>query len=179
MEAALGDQTLCVAGHVIVLEHRSADLLYIQKQECEPLMDAVLAHAEAIPCGLDHIPDRRRIQALAALTGPDAQRWLGLGCGLTPSFDDACVGAIAVCRAAGIPVPFRLTDFSATTDVSAHYLKLAYEGYFGEPVCTMIKALYGQGDLSTAISALLSVGATSGADMLRGMLCMVRQLKAG
>jgi len=118
------------------------------------------------------MPARLRQSALASLASPQARQWLGLGPGLTPSFDDACIGLMAVCRAAGKPAPFTLTDFSATTDVSARYLRLAREGYFCEPLCMLAEALFGRGkraDVRRGVRRLAAYGATSGKDILRGV----------
>ena len=76
---------------------------------------------------------------------------------------------MAVCRAMGQAAPFVLTCLEDTTDVSARYLLLAKEGYFGQPVVDVMDALYGRGSLARAIPDLLAVGATSGSDMLWGM----------
>lgn len=118
------------------------------------------------------------LQRLPPAIGRDAQRalqagqgrWLGLGPGLTPSFDDACVGAMALHRAAGKPQPFGLLDLSRTTDVSARYLALAMEGYFSQLVLDVTAALYDEKlDLPKSVDALSRLGKTSGRDLLLGI----------
>lgn len=120
--------------------------------------------------GLQRLPPAVRVDALAALRAGDGRRYLGLGPGLTPAFDDACVGAMAARRALGIAAPFRLAALERTTDVSARYLRLATEGYFGEPLCALVAALFGHGAITPALAGLTAVGATSGLDMLAGVL---------
>ena len=135
----------------------------------KPDWQAFLRATQAIPTGWDRLPPRLRAKAEKALENGNAQAFLGLGGGLTPSFDDACVGAMALCRALGKPVPFTLSDLTVTTDVSARYLRLAQEGYFGEPLHALMAALFGKSDLTESIRNLLNVGATSGSDMLFGV----------
>ncbi len=135
---------------------------------------AFLRESEGIGCGLDRLPVSTRRMADAALRTGNPQMCLGLGCGLTPAFDDACVGAMAVCAAAGRN-GFRITDLSATTDISARYLRLAAEGYFSQPVLDVLDALYGEKPVTAAIESLLHVGATSGADTLYGMRTQLAQ----
>lgn len=120
--------------------------------------------------GLTRLPGELREAAFGAIRLGDGRRYVGLGCGLTPAFDDACVGAMAVRRALGVQPPFLLSGLHRTTDVSARYLTLAQEGYFGEPLCDAVAALFGEKALEPAIAKLLAVGASSGADMLLGML---------
>ena len=137
-----------------------------------PAASAFHGAADGLEDGFCHMPPRAREAALAALTTPQAPQWLGLGPGLTPSFDDACVGLLAVCRAAGKPAPFQFTDFSATTDVSARYLRLAQEGYFCEPLCELAEALFSPGKsagVRQRVIRMAAYGATSGKDVLRGV----------
>ncbi len=132
-------------------------------------IEAFLRQTEDLRCGLDGIPRPRRERALKALCTADAPAYIGLGCGLTPSFDDACTGVLAVYRAAGLPAPFTIRDFSVTTDVSARYLRLAQEGYFGDVLIRLIDAVAENSDIPGRLRELLAVGATSGADIAMGM----------
>lgn len=124
--------------------------------------------------GLARLPSALREAALRALREGDGRRYLGLGAGLTPAFDDACVGAMAARRALGVAQPFLLGALDGTTDISARYLRLAAEGYFGEPLCTLIAALFGLAPMQPAIAGLMAVGATSGLDMLAGVLAVLQ-----
>jgi len=127
--------------------------------------------------GFGSFPPVLRPRIEAALTDGSAQRWLGLGAGLTPSFDDACVGVMALCRAVGHPTPFVLEDLSMTTEVSARYLRLGQEGYYGQPLGRLVATLF-YGGVEKAARELLAVGASSGADMLHGVAAALSYLKA-
>ena len=129
---------------------------------------AFLRESAGISCGLDSLPTPVRLQADAALVSGDLQSFLGLGCGLTPSFDDACVGVMAVCASTGADIS-SMTDLSVTTDISARYLHLASEGYFSQPVLDVIDAIFGAKPIAPALRSLLSVGSTSGSDTLYGI----------
>jgi hypothetical protein len=140
-------------------------------------MSALRRACAGLQDGFSRLPEAWRLAAFSAIRSGDG-RYLGLGGGLTPAFDDACIGAMAVRRALGVPSAFRLPDLSRTTDVSARYLALASEGHFGEPLCDAVAALCGHGDITAAIARLRAVGATSGADMLRGMLLAAEAAQA-
>ena len=127
----------------------------------------------AVPCGLDGVSAYGR--AASALLADGMWDHLGLGKGLTPSYDDMCVGAMAVCRAAGQAHPPLPDDLGMTTDVSARYLRLAAEGFFSQPVKQAVACLWDENSAS-ALDALLAVGATSGADMLRGMVLAIERI---
>lgn len=167
MPVQLKDDCLSVDGRLIPFLRR----------ECEPLgaygvypeVDAFLTATDTLASGFDMLPaDIRRSADMALLTN-DATRYIGLGCGLTPCFDDACVGVMAVCRAMGRYAPFTISDYSVTTDVSARYLRLAAEGYFSGPVTALIGALFEGGNIAPRLEDLLEVGATSGSDIVYGM----------
>ncbi|MEV4397386.1 DUF2877 domain-containing protein [Nonomuraea sp. NPDC049607] len=142
--------------------------------------------------------DGRAESLLEALTGrphdvPGAvARLVGFGPGLTPSGDDLLVGALAVlsrtARSAGGPAPARAFRTLAdgvrrhahrTTDVAAHYLRLAAEGHYSEPILDLVDALVTGAD-RTAVpartQAALRVGASSGADGVAGVLLGLRVL---
>lgn len=142
-----------------------------------PRTDIFLAATAAIASGFDRMPPALCTHAEQVLCTTDAPHLIGLGMGLTPSFDDACVGVLAVHWALGCPAPFVIDDFDATTDVSARYLRLAQEGYFSEPLMLLMNALFGCGSLENSLQGLLSVGATSGADMIHGIVVALQQAK--
>lgn len=122
---------------------------------------------------------RAAVAGLAAMP-PDVPAVLasvGLGVGLTPSGDDALVGALCVLSAFGarpaLPVSVLLGDPSGgarTTDVSASYLRLAADGVFSPSLVAVVAAL-GEGPtaLHDAVADELRFGATSGADALVGI----------
>lgn len=143
---------------------------FLFQQNGFPAAAAFLQATSELKSGFNSMPKHIRRQAEDMLLKQNAQHWIGLGPGLTPSFDDACIGVMAIYRAAGIPPPFLLRDYSATTDISARYLQLSSEGYFGELILNVIYAIYrSPGLLSDSLSALIDLGATSGKDILHGM----------
>jgi hypothetical protein len=111
-------------------------------------------------------------------------RLVGWGEGLTPAGDDVLVGLRA---ALGAQVGGRadradfLLALSAammaqahrTTPIAAHFLRLAARGHFNADVARLVDALLGargRVDLPDALYAALGSGATSGADMVTGMI---------
>jgi hypothetical protein len=115
---------------------------------------------------------------------PHVERLVGWGEGLTPAGDDVLVGWCAALYAlAGDAVDRRrfLRDFSVaivartrrTTPIAAHYLRLAAQGHFNADVTRSRDALLCAHDLACVAGALdgaLGVGATSGADMVTGLI---------
>lgn len=148
----------------------------ITRHSGEPEVQTFLNMISELETGLDFIPYDRKKKAEESLCTENWGRFIGLGCGLTPSYDDACVGMLAIYRASGMEVPVCPVDLLRTTDVSARYLRLAMEGYFGQVVCDVIEALYGRRDMKTSVANIQKVGATSGKDMLRGMAVACKKL---
>jgi len=131
----------------------------------------------------------------------EIDRLVGKGEGLTPAGDDAIVGFLAAIgalagsdaeqvgfvRALSAAVAARA---ARTTDISAHYLRLAAGGHFNADVTRLVHALMGgesrdgaalpaigataDSPLHLALEAALNVGATSGADMVAGMIAGFR-----
>ncbi|HEU5297381.1 MAG TPA: DUF2877 domain-containing protein [Burkholderiaceae bacterium] len=128
------------------------------------------------------------IAACCALDGPlaaqHAARLIGWGEGLTPAGDDYLVGlcagldamlnddpARATCRAAITEV--LLGSLPRTTAISAHWLRLAAQGDYGERLLDARDALLSdapRAEVDAALRAACAVGATSGADTLAGLL---------
>ena len=112
------------------------------------------------------------------------ERMVGWGEGLTPAGDDVLVGWCAALDARASDHDNRmrfLREFSAaivararrTTPIAAHYLRLAAQGHFNADVARLRDALLCEHDLACVKHALadaLGVGATSGADMVTGMI---------
>ena len=147
-------------------------------RESFPSVSALEALTADLSCGFDRFPSALRNRADAALLEGRWQEFLGLGGGLTPSFDDACVGMAAVYTAVGCPIP-PLSDLAVTTDVSARYLQLAQEAYFGQPLLDLIQALWqDESALPEAVHHLEAVGATSGRDMLYGVRLALRKFRS-
>ncbi len=140
------------------------------------LVNDFLTLTEDLACGLDRLPEDYRKKVIASLHDGDLSRYIGLGSGLTPSYDDACVGYMAVSCALGLQSRLVLDEKTDTTDVSLRYLKLAQKGYFGEPICKVINSLVGDGDLASSLEMLKRVGATSGLDMIFGIRLAIKTL---
>lgn len=141
----------------------------LNRQEGQPCLKELAACTARLHSGFDRLPASLRRRAEQALLEGRWQSFLGLGCGLTPSFDDACVGMAAVYTAMGRTLPL-LEDLSVTTDVSARYLRLAQKGYFGQPLLSLIHALWNNAaGIPAAVRDLEHVGAMSGSDMLYGI----------
>ena len=117
---------------------------------------------------------------------PDAVRRVsgvvGLGAGLTPSADDALVGALCVLwaddRVPSTGLRSRLTGWldaegaAATTDVSMSYLRLAIDGAFSSPISHVVERLATttpRASLDEAVHALSALGAGSGMDTAVGI----------
>ncbi|TQS74901.1 DUF2877 domain-containing protein [Ornithinibacillus gellani] len=105
--------------------------------------------------------------------------FLGRGKGLTPSGDDYIVGILAVhaatsiCSEAFIHAIQVLLDERITTDVSREYLFYALQGAFSSTVVHVIHELTKKNtknNLQARLEALLSVGHSSGADTVFGIL---------
>lgn len=131
-------------------------------------------------------PDCRRLAAAiaagdGAATAASTRALVGSGPGLTPSGDDALVGVLAVLHRTGpgavaaslrvILVTSMLPLLGRTTAISAHYLRLAMGGHFGEHLTNLVDGLEPDGKVSPELVARVrSNGATSGADALVGVV---------
>jgi hypothetical protein len=115
---------------------------------------------------------------------PELVRLAGWGEGLTPAGDDFLVGIAAALQA---PLPGRAARqhvlaalgpalracSERTTPIAAHYLRLAGDGHFDAPLLALRDALLAWRDaaaVDAALERLLDIGASSGADMLGGLL---------
>ncbi len=179
MHASWRNNTLSIGGLCIKCNMDngfSGKISDISDKLIPSVIDSFISSTAHIFCGLDKLPSDYKKKVTDALCSGELSRYIGLGAGLTPSFDDACVGYMGICRAFGVkimPIKFEDTD---TTDISLRYLKLAQQGYFGEPICNIISSFTGEGDLRSSIEALMAVGATSGCDMLYGMKLAIKTL---
>jgi hypothetical protein len=169
-----------------------------------PLSELGLALRQHWPALVDrldvvrHTAERRCadvVTALAPFVDPDRYssgwvcRLVGLGPGLTPSGDDVLVGAMLAEQLAGSAfgpgmargLPTRVLDAANRTgDVSAHLLRLAAHGHFSAPLLGLAAALvHPARDLQAALQAVLSVGASSGADASYGLAAALADLLAG
>jgi len=115
---------------------------------------------------------------------------IGYGAGLTPDGDDYLLGYLAALWPwRGDPVVgahrFAVAraverNLGRTTDLSGHFLRLAVQGHFSEPIEGLLRAFAGhvaEVAVRPLADALLRFGATSGADILAGMLHGIRALQ--
>lgn len=108
---------------------------------------------------------------------------LGFGPGLTPAGDDVLAAAMVALRAAEDPAATILAGlvaaarpFERTTALSAGLLRLAATGLAINPLRRFIEALgTPDADFSTAGTALLDVGHTSGPAMYLGAVTALRE----
>ena len=131
-------------------------------------------------------------EACAALdTARAAQavaRLIGWGEGLTPSGDDFVIGVCAGfdglldddARRTALRRALSATigaSLSRTTRISAHHLQLAAHGHYSEPLLDVRDALLSVDPshaLEDALRRACALGATSGADMVAGLLAALR-----
>ena len=174
----LAEQRLFRDQNELLLQNDESFTGKLSLREGFPCVSALETLTAGLSCGFDRFPSALRTRADAALLEGRWQEFLGLGSGLTPSFDDACVGMAAVYTAVGCPIP-PLSDLAVTTDVSARYLQLAQEAYFGQPLLDLIHALWqDESALPEAVHHLEAVGATSGRDMLYGVRLALRKFRS-
>jgi hypothetical protein len=117
--------------------------------------------------------DRRKGAGVAA-------RIAGLGPGLTPSGDDLLAGALAFhawAEAAGHaetggPLRGAITEaaVSRTTRLAGQLLRSAERGHVAAPIAALLSSIFRRrGTFPPDLAAVLSIGETSGADMLAGI----------
>lgn len=105
---------------------------------------------------------------------------VGLGPGLTPAGDDFLVGLATICNQPGSPLAdfrpllARLVEetMDRTNDISHAALAHAVEGRVRESIATLVVAMT-RGDraaMEERGATVMSIGATSGTDILTGML---------
>lgn len=111
---------------------------------------------------------------------------VGTGPGLTPSGDDALVGVLAVLSRGGATRQLSMVQsalpplLARTSPISAHYLRLALAGHFGEHLLALVDACVGIGDAPAGLVARVhATGATSGADALVGIEAALGLLARG
>ena len=131
---------------------------------------------------------RQAIQALwIGLNAGDGEEILrqcrcciGLGQGLTPSGDDMLLGTLAALEMYRPELARRLAEgvrplLDQTNDISRSYLSLALEGYAATPVLRAAAELSEGG--SEGAKVLLTVGHSSGCDILEGLVTAAAELE--
>lgn len=103
---------------------------------------------------------------------------IGKGFGLTPSGDDAVVGALAFCHAFAPDAAERLgclvrDSASKTNDISRTYLLLAAQGHASNYLLGVLSGFSGEPD-GRSVEDLLAYGHSSGQDSLRGVLAAAK-----
>jgi hypothetical protein len=160
---------------------------------CSPFLEAVdgsgtdlKADRTGVPAAIgvraavlvDEIEVSWRAQSVAD-TLEAAKRIVGLGFGLTPSGDDFLAGFLGAAFCFANADAFRKEVFDSmrsvihrTTLPSFFMLRAALGGFYSEPLAALLISLMtGKADdLDGAIKALIALGATSGQDVLAGVL---------
>jgi Protein of unknown function (DUF2877) len=115
-------------------------------------------------------------RASAALNGQDlvgaVTALAGLGPGLTPSGDDVLAGMLLVASLTERFSPAKLgaaADGARTHDISRAFLRWAAKGHSIEPVHDLLLAVATGQPTQKAEQAVVTIGATSGTDLLLGL----------
>ena len=115
-----------------------------------------------------------------------AQSLCGRGIGLTPSGDDMLVGWMAAGWLLYGPMPGFLNACQQIVEVAKRqthllsrcWLGYAAEGNVAQPICALLDTLTRDDErqLSIAAEAVLAMGATSGRDVIQGILLMLNAI---
>jgi Protein of unknown function (DUF2877) len=118
-------------------------------------------------------------------------RLVGFGTGLTPDGDDFLLGYLAVLRPwlcfetitthHALLKQLIATQLTQTTDISRHYLGMALQGHFSEPITRLISAISRSADgeeIRFAACRAMQVGSASGADSVAGVIGGIQTLQA-
>jgi hypothetical protein len=160
--------------------HRAATRLDAQPTRCA----SVLHREGAAACrDLEHACRSLEVATAEA----QVARLIGWGEGLTPAGDDFLVGLLAALqilagddarqsflRRLGATID---EAAASTTAVAAHYLRLAVRNHFNADIHDIRDGLLdasGGARLEDSLDAVLSRGATSGGDLLAGLLVGIR-----
>ncbi|MGE3192855.1 MAG: DUF2877 domain-containing protein [Microbacteriaceae bacterium] len=133
-------------------------------------------------------PSRQGAQAAAltqaAVSGVPVMgtllRLIGAGPGSTPAGDDVVAGVLAGLRATGNAAAATalgmqvLPMLTRTTSASAHYLAAAADGRFADRVHQLVAGLADVRAAARAVGAASTFGASSGTDLLAGIVAAAR-----
>jgi Protein of unknown function (DUF2877) len=116
---------------------------------------------------------------------------IGYGAGLTPDGDDYLLGYLAALRSwqhidaiaqhLKLLRPAIKNQLHRTTNISRHYLGLALQGHYSEPVDHLITVLIRGGaavDVALSANKVMEFGSSSGVDCLGGFLHGIRSLES-
>ncbi|WP_438394848.1 DUF2877 domain-containing protein [Caballeronia sp. DA-9] len=125
----------------------------------------------------------------SALNG-SVSELIGFGTGLTPDGDDYLLGYLAALQSWQhidvIAAHLKLLESTIksqlhrTTSISRHYLTLALQGHYSEPVDYLISILIRKcpaADIALSANKVMEFGASSGVDCLGGFLHGIRSLE--
>lgn len=129
-------------------------------------------HLSAFVCSL--------VSGDALLSDQHLAKLVGYGSGLTPSGDDALLGAFAFMQmyypeSAALVPPLLRDRLRSTTDVSGSYLSLALDGHVAVQIREVLSAFSGVRN-DRALTELLSTGHSSGEDIVRGIVIAAQNL---
>ncbi len=103
------------------------------------------------------------------------RRYIGLGRGLTPIFDDFAAGILTIYNSLATrcggkrPLELDIEDLKRTTDISKYMLKIAVKGAIYEPIEKILSAR-NRYEMLEHIIDLLSIGHSSGAAFSLGVI---------
>ncbi len=162
-------------------EQRAATIARLQ-QATSPMVPSDCIGASALSKLPSVAPLHERASAgLLALRRGDydhaADRLLGLGVGLTPGGDDVLAGTLIALKALGCTTAASylaravlLRAISATSPLSAAFLRAAADGEASAQVYNALSCLITGAPPDQVIAALANIGHTSGWEMLAGMV---------
>jgi len=109
---------------------------------------------------------------------------VGTGYGLTPSGDDALIGALALLDALGerrayarLADAISLVPSGLTSPLSHCFLRVAAAGHVGESLHAAVSSI-ARGDAASAIAAIRDIGHSSGWDMMAGIVTALEAVTA-
>jgi len=162
------------------LRHAAAMLAYRRDGRCSVIDGDAAPTVSELAAACRALDTARAAQATARL--------IGWGEGLTPAGDDVVIGLCAGLDAMACGDPRRTAlrravastigaSLSRTTRISAHYLRLAAIGHYNERLLDLRSALLHvdpSRPLDEALRSACALGATSGSDMIAGLLAALR-----
>lgn len=164
----------------IELENRKDS--YLQKRELDKSAVKELISYEGEIKGLYQISEKRKqyikeklIRFAESGDFEDVTNIIGFGSGLTPGSDDAIAGVMIILHNCGKMKPVDINRCyniikGLTTDVSVKYLLCALENHFSQRLLEMIESLNKNEGIRESADRLSQIGATSGKDMLQGII---------
>ena len=145
------------------------------------LLPIVLGRAPQSP--IQRALARQAAPLIAALPDPVAARGLiGLGPGATPAGDDLLAGLLLTLHYAQRPEAAALRDVARaaqTTRLGRALLDWAADGLAREPTLLLLRDLFSRPAAFSHLETVLHYGATSGADLLAGILIGLRAAHKG